>query len=214
MKENILVVDDNQSILQIVSVKMGKAGYAVTTAESGAEALKLITNGSAGIDIILLDQMMPEMDGMETFGKIKEHSPNLPVIMLTGHGSLNLAIAFMKEGGADFIEKPVDFSILEVKIKQALEKSDLQKEMAVLKAERATLSGTLEIIGDLTHKINNPLNTLFTHVGLMIEKKECVGNAEKLQGAMDKIHLVLVELEKTLEEKKEKIEKGLKSIQK
>ena len=205
MKGTILAVDDNLSILQILSVKMGKLGYKVLTCQSGAEAVKLVSSGNEAIDIILLDQMMPEMDGMETFNKIHKQNPHLPMIMLTGHGSINLAIAFMKEGGSDFIEKPVDFSILEVKIIQSLKRSDMQKAMDVLKGEKVSLSTVLEMVGDLVHEINNPLNSIFSQVGLMIEKGQCEENAEKLQVAMNKIHHVLLELEKALEERKEKL---------
>ncbi|MBF0539751.1 MAG: response regulator, partial [Nitrospirae bacterium] len=99
---NILVVDDDSDIRRLFNLRLPKFGYRVTTASSGDEALSLI--GQINPHIVLLDQEMPGVDGFNTFLSIKALWPQLPVVMCTGHGSIELVRVFMLKGGQDFIQ--------------------------------------------------------------------------------------------------------------
>jgi two-component system, sensor histidine kinase and response regulator len=130
MKVNILVVDDNKNILRMVKARLTKLGHKIEVARNGAVAIKMLK--SKIFDLILLDQQMPDMDGLTTLQEIREKvDPYLPVIMVTASSSLNLAVMFMKSGGTDFIEKPIDFDILSVKIERAVKATEqLRHEIA------------------------------------------------------------------------------------
>ena len=115
----ILIVDDTQGIREMLSKQLRKFNYEILEAESGYDALKVLREKD--VDLVLLDQTMPDMDGLETFEEIKKEILfDVPVIMTTAHGSLNLAVTFMKLGGVDFVEKPIDMDALVIKIRQAL----------------------------------------------------------------------------------------------
>ncbi len=116
----ILVVDDSIDIRRILASRLTKLGYKVKTAESGAQAVDMLEYET--IDLILLDQDMMDMDGIETMNRIGEKvAMPPPAIMMTAYSSLHLALSFMKAGGVDYVEKPFDFDVLNVKIRRAIE---------------------------------------------------------------------------------------------
>ncbi|RJQ66508.1 MAG: response regulator [Desulfobacteraceae bacterium] len=117
MGERVLLVDDEKGFLSVMSERMTARGMQVTTAESAQEALQQVENG--GFDAIVLDLMMPGVDGIQTLKAIKERNPALQVILLTGHATLEKGIEAMKLGAMDFVEKPADLDKLTEKIKQA-----------------------------------------------------------------------------------------------
>lgn len=117
MAEKVLIVDDDQAFLSILSERMRNRDMDVTTTASPVEALRIVEGES--FDAIILDLMMPEMGGLEAFKRIKEKNPELQVIFLTGHPSVSTGVDAMKLGAMDFIAKPVDFNELTEKIKQA-----------------------------------------------------------------------------------------------
>ncbi len=125
----ILIVDDNKNNRLLFRHKLKKWNYNVIESISGKEAIEVLQ--SEAIDLVLLDQMMPEMDGLETFAGIKEKIVTPPpVIMTTAYSNLHLAVEFLKSGGADFIQKPVDIDVLYLKIQRALETSTrIRKEI-------------------------------------------------------------------------------------
>lgn len=101
----ILLTDDDKNFLDAVAELLSRAGHNVLTAGSGEEALgKLASNGQE-VDLALLDIRMPGMDGIETLGKITEHHPAIPVIMLTGEDAIDLVVRAMKAGAANYIPK-------------------------------------------------------------------------------------------------------------
>lgn len=117
MKEKILLVDDEKDFLDIMSERMGARDMDVTTASSALDALKLIENES--YDAVVLDLMMPEMDGLEALKIIKEKRPELQIILLTGHATVEKGIEAMKLGAMDLVQKPADLKLLTEKIKKA-----------------------------------------------------------------------------------------------
>jgi DNA-binding NtrC family response regulator len=120
MGVSILLVDDEEQFTQVLSERMEARGYDVEIANSGPIALKKVKEKI--YDAIILDLAMPEMDGIETLKKMVEENPDLQIIFLTGHATLQKGIEAVKLGAMDFLEKPVDLEELLIKVKQASEK--------------------------------------------------------------------------------------------
>jgi DNA-binding NtrC family response regulator len=117
MPTKVLLVDDEKDFLEVLGERMTIRGMDVSTTASAAEALKITENQS--FDAIVLDLMMPEMDGLQLLQSIKAKNPELQVILLTGHGSIEKGVEAMRLGAMDFIEKPADLEALTEKIKKA-----------------------------------------------------------------------------------------------
>jgi len=117
MNEKVLLVDDEKDFIDALSERMQNRGMEVSTTTSAFKALKKIEDGS--FDAIIVDLKMPEMDGLELLRKIKENKPDVQVILLTGHATVEKGIEAMKLGALDFVEKPIDIKILSEKIKKA-----------------------------------------------------------------------------------------------
>jgi DNA-binding NtrC family response regulator len=117
MAEKILLVDDEKDFLDVMSERIEARGMEVTTADSAMKALELVKSG--GFDAIIVDLMMPAMDGLQTLKAIKEKNPELQVILLTGHATVEKGIEAMKLGAMDFVEKPADLDRLTEIIKKA-----------------------------------------------------------------------------------------------
>ncbi|GAB4338458.1 MAG: sigma-54 dependent transcriptional regulator [Calditrichia bacterium] len=116
---NILVVDDEKEMLESYERILKRAGYDVSTQTSPLSALELVKN-SNGFNLIICDLKMPEMDGMEFLNVVKREFPYLPVIMVTGYGSLEVGVEAVKSGAFDFIEKPFSSSKLLNAVQEAL----------------------------------------------------------------------------------------------
>ena len=117
MSEKVLLVDDEGEFLEALSQRMTSRGMEVTTTTSAREAIKKVEEGS--FDAVILDLMMPEMDGLEVLQTLKQKKPDIQVILLTGHASVAKGIEAMKLGAMDFLEKPADIKELTEKIKKA-----------------------------------------------------------------------------------------------
>ncbi|RLB77644.1 MAG: sigma-54-dependent Fis family transcriptional regulator, partial [Deltaproteobacteria bacterium] len=131
MARTVLVVDDELSILQSLEGILSDEGYEVICAASGREALEKIKETMP--DIVLLDIWMPEMDGIETLVKIREISPQIQVVMMSGHGTIETAVKATKLGAYDFIEKPLSLEKLLLTINNALEYHSLEQEVTLLR---------------------------------------------------------------------------------
>ncbi len=117
MSTKVLLVDDEKDFLEVLGERMKIRGMDVSTAATATEALSLTEDQS--FDAIVLDLMMPEMDGLEVLQNIKAKNPELQVILLTGHGSIEKGVEAMRLGAMDFVEKPADLESLTEKIKKA-----------------------------------------------------------------------------------------------
>jgi DNA-binding NtrC family response regulator len=116
----VLLVDDEEQFLDVLSQRLGTRGIDAETSTSGEEALVKIKNRN--FDAIVLDVMMPGMGGIETLKRIRKEYPELQIIMLTGQGTVGKAVEAMKEGAIEFMEKPADINKLMDKIGEAKEK--------------------------------------------------------------------------------------------
>src|SRR5512136_281369 len=119
----VLVVDDDQAIREALSRTLERMGFAVLLAEDGQEGLDRLREGD--VHIILADLMMPKISGQELLRAAKVMAPDIEVIMITGHGTVEDAVEAMKEGAYDFITKPFKRVQLEQTIRRAAEKQSL-----------------------------------------------------------------------------------------
>ncbi|NNG12482.1 MAG: response regulator [Halobacteria archaeon] len=117
MTEKILLVDDEADFLEVLSERMRARGMDVTTSASAQQALEAVDEGA--FDAVVLDLMMPGMDGLEALRILKEKDPKLQVILLTGHATVKQSVEAMKRGALDLLEKPTDIDTLTKKIKEA-----------------------------------------------------------------------------------------------
>ena len=113
----VLLVDDEEEFTEVLSERMKSRGLSVDSATNGEEALKKIKD--ATYDAIILDLAMPGMDGIDTLKKLLEQNPDLQVILLTGHATVDKSVEAVKLGAKDFLEKPADIEKLIAKIKEA-----------------------------------------------------------------------------------------------
>ncbi|MEW6185318.1 MAG: response regulator [Thermodesulfobacteriota bacterium] len=123
MSEKVLLVDDEVEFLDTLSERMRNRGMEVATSSSGVEALKKVDKEA--YDVIILDLQMPGVDGLEALKILKAKRPELQVILLTGHATIEKGIEAMKLGAMDFLEKPADLGQLTEKIKKAQAKKML-----------------------------------------------------------------------------------------
>ena len=117
MEEKVLLVDDEKDFLEALGERMTNRGMNVSTTTSAKDAVKKVEEES--YDAILLDLQMPEMDGIEALKAIKKINPDMQVILLTGHATVEKGIEAMKLGAMDLIEKPADIDAIAEKIKKA-----------------------------------------------------------------------------------------------
>jgi PAS domain S-box-containing protein len=126
-KETILLVDDEESIRKVLSISLMDEGFNVLTAADGGEALQIFRKNAPSI--VLTDIKMPGMQGTELLQKIKSENPDTEVIMITGHGDMDLAIQSLKFDATDFITKPINDDALEIALKRACERIKMRNEL-------------------------------------------------------------------------------------
>ncbi len=154
MARTIFIVDDETSILRSLEGILSDEGYETVCAESGPSALEKIEDMIP--DLVLLDIWMPEMDGIQVLVKIKEQHPFLPVIMMSGHGSIEMAVKATKLGAYDYIEKPLSIEKLLLTINNALDYHRLEEEVRLLKEKqkgRQNITGQSKVIQQLREQL-------------------------------------------------------------
>jgi len=134
IKSRVMIVDDEEGIRESLSGIFEDEGYEVLTAGSGEEALRALKEQTP--DVILLDVWLPGIDGLETLKEIKGMNPDLPVIMISGHGNIELALKATRAGAYDFLEKPLSLERVLLVAQRALEKRTLEIENKTLRQDR------------------------------------------------------------------------------
>lgn len=137
MKPRLLLVDDEEMFLEYLSKRLRNLRYDVTTFLTGEEVLEKI--GQCDFDVVILDVLMPGIDGLETLVEIKKMKPLTEVIMLTGDASLESGINGMRMGAFDYLRKPFDTDELVSKINGAYERKVEQEERIRLASKRYDL---------------------------------------------------------------------------
>lgn len=139
----LLVIDDESAIRKTLREILSFEGYNVLEAADGEQGYKTLTENK--VDLVLCDIKMPKCDGIEFLNKAMETAPDVPVIMISGHGTIETAVEAVKKGAFDFISKPPDLNRLLITIRNALDKGNLVTETKVL---RKKISGVQEMVGD------------------------------------------------------------------
>ena len=132
----VLIVDDERDFVEMFSLRLQETGERVYTAYSGQESLDILSGED--IDVVVLDIRMPGMDGIETLKEIKKRHPIVEVILLTGHGAIETAVAGMKLEAYDYLLKPADAVEMAQNLEGARKRKDEQMDR-IRKAEQRTL---------------------------------------------------------------------------
>jgi len=212
MDKTVLFVDDEKDICDVLSISLSDLGYKVYTAENGQEALRIIQEINP--PIVLTDIRMPVMDGIELLRRIKLQNPETEVIMVTGHGDMDLAIESLKHEATDFIVKPIKDEALEIALKRALERISLRRQLReytenleelvqeksakLVQAERLAAVG--ETIAGLSHAIKNIAGgleggTFVLEKGIELDNKDYISQGwEAVRFSFEKIKDLSVDL--------------------
>ncbi|MBM4277818.1 MAG: sigma-54-dependent Fis family transcriptional regulator [Deltaproteobacteria bacterium] len=170
MRFKILVIDDEPILRESLDVALKTLGHNVIIAGTGEEGLELFSKESP--DLVLLDHWLPGINGDEVLQKVKERDPEIPVIIMTAQGSIELAVNSMKMGAFDFMVKPFDLDQIESLVKKGLERVHLKKEVEWLRSqyqERFRSGGI---------------------IGVSQKMKEVLGLAEKVAQSLDTTLLI------------------------
>jgi two-component system NtrC family response regulator len=174
--ETILIVDDEKNYTLILSAVLSDEGFETLTANTAAEALERLRENE--VDLVLTDMKMPGMDGMDLLEKVKEKDPDLPVIMMTAHGTVDKAVEAMRKGAYTYLQKPFDNKRLVIYASKAIELFRVVKENRQLRSVEALRYGFGNIIGK-----SRPMQEVFelirkvapTHATVLIEGESGTG---------------------------------------
>ena len=205
MEKSILLVDDEEGIRKVLSIALCDMGYHVLTAQNGVEALRIFKDERP--PIVLTDIKMPEMDGIELLRRLKQVSADTEVIMITGHGDMDLAIKSVKYEATDFVTKPINDEILEIALNRAQERIAMRQKLneytqnleqlvrdktqKLIEAERLAAVG--QTVAGLSHAIKNITGGLkggafVLEKGIELgDQKYLLQGWEMIKGNVDKI---------------------------
>lgn len=147
MPATILIVDDEENLRLTLSRVLSKAGNTVTTAASGEEALRLLQAGA--YELTFIDLLMPGMGGLKLLGELRRLYPEMPVLILTAHATLDSAIEAVREGARDYLVKPADPDLIIDRVEAIME------ERAQPQRQREILSQIQSLVSEL-HQFNQP----------------------------------------------------------
>jgi two-component system nitrogen regulation response regulator NtrX len=143
--KKILIIDDERSIRRALGEILQFEGYEVAEAEDGNQGIEVCKNGA--FDLVFCDIKMPGKDGMEVLAEIHPLFPELPIVMISGHGTIETAVEAIKKGAFDFIEKPLDLNRILVTIRNANERVSLVEQTTLLKTTLKKIKGS-SIVGE------------------------------------------------------------------
>ncbi|MDE0883317.1 MAG: sigma-54 dependent transcriptional regulator [Myxococcota bacterium] len=135
--ERILVVDDEPNMRKVLSTQLKRAGFEVASAEDGKEAQQVLQRG--GIDLLMTDIRMPRMDGLELLAWARQEMPDVPVVVITAHGTVDTAVQAMKDGAFDFVSKPFDAGQLVRTVRKALDQAQSMRSLVHAGADPARI---------------------------------------------------------------------------
>ena len=142
----VLVIDDDPGVRDYMEALVSRQGYEVSAAADGEEALKNLETTQP--DLITLDVVLPGMDGLQTLEKLKQRLPDVPVVMLSGHGQARNIVEAMRRGASDFLRKPFEVEELELAFQKALEKRALKQEVERLRGRARSETDFMLLTGD------------------------------------------------------------------
>src|SRR5215510_16400892 len=142
----VLVIDDDPSVRDYMEALVSRQGYQVFAAADGEQALKVLAETRP--DLVTLDVVLPGMDGLATLAELKRRLPEVPVVMLSGHGQARNIVEAMRLGASDFLRKPFEVEELELAFQKALEKRALKQEVEILRGRARSETELLLLCGD------------------------------------------------------------------
>ncbi len=167
MEKKILLVDDEKDIREVVHLSLSDLGYQVLEAEDGDEALRIFKETQP--PIVLTDIKMPNMDGIELLQEIKRVNPETEVVMITGHGDMDLAIKSLKYEATDFITKPINVNVLEIALQRVRDRiitrqqlKEYTESLERLIREKTELQDHLSSLGLMISSISHGIKGLLT----------------------------------------------------
>ena len=167
MRQTILLVDDEPDIRDVLSLSLSDMGYHVYEADNGDEALRIFKDKQPSM--VITDIKMPGMDGIELLKKIKRENPETEVIMITGHGDMDLAIRSLKCDATDFITKPINVDALELALQRVRERiftrqklQEYTENLEILLHEKTELQSHLASLGLMIGSISHGIKGLLT----------------------------------------------------
>jgi len=167
MPERILVVDDEPNMLDLFKKVLGKEGYQVVAASSGEEAIQQLETDR--FDLLISDLKMPGLSGLELLKRAKSVCPMMPCVLLTAHGTIDSAVAAMREGAYDYLTKPINIDEITLTVKKALELHRLTREVAQLREKVGFETAMGNIIGR-----SKPMRDLFRLIRLVADSPTTV----------------------------------------
>src|SRR5947209_3892399 len=193
MISTILIADDDPVQRRLLEATVRRFGYAAEVVDSGEAALaRLEAAGQTSIDLLILDLVMPDLDGMGVLGRMRERKIGVPVIVQTAHGSIEAVIAAMRAGAHDFVVKPVGAERLQVSIKNALRADALEEEIRRINRRNSGTLGFKDIVSksdEMARIIRLGERAARSTIPVLIEGESGVGKelvARAIQGASDR----------------------------
>ncbi len=205
----ILVVDDEEPIRNVCEKFLTRFGYKIELAENGQDALQSVIHND--FDLVLTDFNMPDLDGMELVKRIRESKPHVSVIMMTGFGTIELAVDVMKKGADDFVVKPFNFEHVQLTIERVLKNREMDQEVRKLRNINRKLEELDKIkdkfIDITSHELKTPVTNILTFSELLGESSNAISqdqqeflsiintSAQKLGRIVEDMHLSLIDTE-------------------
>lgn len=193
MTKLILIVEDEENQRQILKYALNKVGFAVEEATSGYEALQILSGDEANrFDLVLLDMVIGDVNGKDILHHVRDNLPNIPVIVLTGHSSVDNAVEAMRNGAADFISKPVEVDRLKISIENALRVNKLSGEISRLSRKWSGLLGFDDLVGSsavMEQAVSLAKKAAHANIPILLEGESGVGKevfARAIQGESDR----------------------------
>jgi DNA-binding NtrC family response regulator len=180
--KKILVVDDDHSSRLFLQKLLEKEKYPISLCSDGVEALEVLSRQS--FDLVISDLKMESINGIELLEKIKFTDPEIAVIILTGHASIQTAIEALRLGASDYLIKPINIEELRIRVKKALERQDLERRLKEAE-RRITYNAT---ITTANHEINQPLTVILSGSDMIRMESERMGvNNQKISNYLQLI---------------------------
>ena len=192
MAQSILIVEDDPAQLRYIETVVRNLGYATQCASDGEAAISHLTDDEREVDLVLLDLMLPGVDGVEVLERVRPAQPELPVIMLTMQGGVGTVVKAMRAGASDFMIKPVSPERLQVSIENALKLQTLSGELSRMSRRLTGELGFTDLIyvsAAMTKVVDLAARAAGSSIPILIEGESGVGKeivARAIQGGGDR----------------------------
>jgi len=208
MENKILLVDDEKDIREVLVLPLADLGYQVSEAENGKDALDIFRKIQP--PIVLTDIKMPGMDGIELLQKIKNENPETEVIMITGHGDMELAIRSLKNEATDFITKPINVDALEIAVQRAKDKiiireklQEYTENLEKLVHEKTELQSHLASLGLMIGSISHGIKGLLTGLDggmYLLDSGFAKDNQDRIKEGWEIVQLMVDKIRKLVQD--------------